>query len=136
MRIPSGIPALPLIAAWFTYGVLLSNLNSLDDIRRHHQSDGTALIWAAFFSIVAGWAILTHPPGYHWIVAILLAVLAIWQFRRWQHLCAMNVRLKNLMERHAIGQLFGQRPNESVNRARNAGRSDTIYSQLVTAAPS
>ncbi|WP_179474055.1 hypothetical protein [Mycolicibacterium vinylchloridicum] len=76
-------------------------------IRRHHQSDGRLLIWATFFSIVAGWAILTHPPGYHWIVAMLLAVLAIWELRRWQYLCAMNARLKNLVERHAIGQLFG-----------------------------
>lgn len=76
-------------------------------IRRQHLSDRAVLIWAGFYSTVACWAIATHSPGYHWVVGMLLAALAIWQFRRWQSLCAMNARLKRLVEQHAVRQLFG-----------------------------
>ncbi|WP_133691638.1 hypothetical protein [Mycobacterium sp. BK086] len=76
-------------------------------IKEHRRSDAVTLIWAAFFAIVAGWSVLTHPPGYHWIVATLLIVLAAWQIHRWQDLRAMNARLKMMVERHAIRQLYG-----------------------------
>jgi hypothetical protein len=76
-------------------------------IRHQHVSDWAVLIWVGFYSTVAGWAIATHSPGYHWVVGTLVAALAIWQFRRWQRLCAMNERLKSLVEQHAVRQLFG-----------------------------
>jgi len=76
-------------------------------IKNHHRSDAVTLIWAFFFSAVAGWLLLNHQSGYHWVVATLLVALAIWQIRRWQYLCALNTRLKTAVERHAIRQLFG-----------------------------
>lgn len=76
-------------------------------IKTHRKSDAVTMIWACYCLVVGGWAVLSHPPGYHWVVAVLLAVLAIWQIRRWRRLCALNTRLKTVVERHAVRQLYG-----------------------------
>ena len=76
-------------------------------IKSPHRSDAVTLIWACFYLAIGGWCLLAHPPGYHWIVAVLLAALAVWQIRRWQHLCALTTRLSTVVERHAMRQLFG-----------------------------
>jgi hypothetical protein len=76
-------------------------------MKSHHQSDAVTLIWAAFYLIVGCWSVLSHPSGYHWVLAILLAILAFWHVHRWRYLSGMHARLETLVERHTIRQLFG-----------------------------
>jgi hypothetical protein len=76
-------------------------------IKCDHRSNMVTLIWAGFYLIVGSWSVLSHPSGYHWVLAILLASLAIWQIRRWQCLCRLTTRLETQVERHSIRQLFG-----------------------------
>jgi hypothetical protein len=76
-------------------------------MKSHHRSDAVTLVWAAFYLIVGCWSILSHPPGYHWVLATLLAVLAAWFVRRWHYLCRLMTRLETQVERHSIRQLFG-----------------------------
>jgi hypothetical protein len=76
-------------------------------MKSQHQSDAVTLVWACFYLIVGCWSVVSHPSGYHWVLAILLAVVAIWHVHRWRYLCAMNARLETLVERHTVRQLFG-----------------------------
>ncbi len=76
-------------------------------IRSHGKSCVVMLVCACFSFAVAGWSLLSHPTGYHWIVAGLLAVLGGWQVRRWRQLCARLGWLEARVKRYAVRQLFG-----------------------------
>lgn len=76
-------------------------------MKDHHRSDTVTLIWACFCLIVGGWSILSSPSGYHWVLAILLALLAVWFVRRWQLLCRLMIRLETQVAHHSIRQLYG-----------------------------
>ena len=53
------------------------------------------------------WSLLDDPTEYHWVVAGLLVVFAICTIRRWRYLCARLAWLEDLVQRHAVRQLFG-----------------------------
>ena len=76
-------------------------------MRSHHRSDAVLLVWACFYLAVGCWSLLDDPTEYHWVVAGLLVVFAIWTIRRWRYLCARLAWLEDLVQRHAVRQLFG-----------------------------
>jgi hypothetical protein len=76
-------------------------------MRSHRRSDGVMLVCAGFCFAVGCWSLLGHPTGYHWILAGLLALVGVWQIRRWRRLRARQDWLGARVERYAVRQLFG-----------------------------
>lgn len=68
---------------------------------------GMCVLWPCFFAAVGGWAILTDPTGYHWVVAMLLQLLAIRLGLNWWRTRVRLAQLAAGVDRYVVRQSWG-----------------------------
>jgi hypothetical protein len=76
-------------------------------LRRSRWFYGIGVLWPCFFAAVGGWAIVTEPTGYHWVVAMLLQLLAIRLGLNWWRTRVRLAQLAAGVDRQAMRQSWG-----------------------------